>query len=486
METPDIDIEPICTLSGDNDDTHTILSSVESDAETETESTVTAVDLLPMSDRFTDSEMCNMEQQIKEVIDDYMNEHMLRVSSPAYIDTFISEIVEYLLNEWSLAGICTENDMPEITELVRQIQIEYFDMREIPFREEPTVGVNRQPREDVDRKLKHLCSIEQPEQRTPEWYTTRYNLITASNAWKIFGTQAQYNSLVYDKCKPLEISKYGPNGICVDSDNSLQYGIRYEPLSILLYEAANNTKVRDVGCIPHTTYPYMGASPDGIIMDEESPIYGRMIEVKNIVNREITGIPLESYWIQMQLQMEVCDLDECDFIETRFKQYDNLNEMPFNETDTRKKGIILYFYPFYPVRKEGEPMPTYNLQPEYVYMPLHISVYDSVETEKWIREQCRLRVSHILYRTTYWALEQYSCILVRRNREWFRYAQPKIQETWDTILRERVSGYDHRAPQPLQSKQKKKLTEVICSADTTTHYIRNMPLTNTICVKKLE
>ena len=40
------------------------------------------------------------------------------------------------------------------------------------------------------------------------------------------------------------------------------------------------------------------------------------VEIKNIVNREITGIPLEAYWIQMQVQMEVCDLD-LTFIESK-------------------------------------------------------------------------------------------------------------------------------------------------------------------------
>ena len=48
-----------------------------------------------------------------------------------------------------------------------------------------------------------------------------------------------------------------------------------------------------------------------------------MVEIKNIVNREITGRPKEEYWIQTQIQMEVCDLDECDFVETRFKEYDS-------------------------------------------------------------------------------------------------------------------------------------------------------------------
>jgi hypothetical protein len=43
-----------------------------------------------------------------------------------------------------------------------------------------------------------------------------------------------------------------------------------------------------------------------------------MVEIK-IYTTERYGIPTDNYWIQMQFQMEVCDLDECDFFETRMK-----------------------------------------------------------------------------------------------------------------------------------------------------------------------
>jgi len=36
---------------------------------------------------------------------------------------------------------------------------------------------------------------------------------------------------------------------------------------------------------------------------------------------EINGIPKEDYWIQMQIQIEVCNLSECDFEKTKFTEY---------------------------------------------------------------------------------------------------------------------------------------------------------------------
>ena len=80
----------------------------------------------------------------------------------------------------------------------------------------------------------------------------------------------------------------------------------------MYYEYINNTKVNEFGCIKHTKHDFLAASPDGIVCDMSSNLYGRMLEIKNVVSRTITGAKME-YWIQMQLQMEVCDLNECDF-----------------------------------------------------------------------------------------------------------------------------------------------------------------------------
>ena len=111
----------------------------------------------------------------------------------------------------------------------------------------------------------------------------------------------------------------------------------------------------------HKKYPYLLASPDGINIKEGNKRYGRMVEVKNPTTRELTGIPKKEYWIQMQLQMEVWDFDECDFLETVFKQYETKEEFladgeTFTHTNKNKrKGIIIRFY-------DGE-------QPVYKYPP---------------------------------------------------------------------------------------------------------------------
>ena len=72
-----------------------------------------------------------------------------------------------------------------------------------------------------------------------------------------------------------------------------------------------------------------------------------MLEIKNPTTRKISGIPKKEYWIQMQIQMEVWDLDECDFLETVYKEYES--EEDFNKdgdsfiknANGKRKGIIV-------------------------------------------------------------------------------------------------------------------------------------------------
>ena len=85
------------------------------------------------------------------------------------------------------------------------------------------------------------------------------------------------------------------------------------------YEKDFNTKVGEFGCIKHEKIKFLRASPDGINIDPTNLRYGRLVEVKNPTSRQLDGIPEKAYWVQMQIQMEVWDLDECDFLKLFLK-----------------------------------------------------------------------------------------------------------------------------------------------------------------------
>ena len=297
----------------------------------------------------------------------------------------------------------------------------------------------------IKKRLKYIEKNKiQPDQRTKEWYLFRYNGLTASVIWKGVDTQSSKNNLIYEKCKPLQIKE--KEGF-VNINTPFHNGHKYEPLSIMIYEKKHNTTVGEFGCIVHDTIPFLKASPDGINIDPKNKLFGRMLEIKNPTTRKISGIPKKDYWIQMQTQMEVWDLDECDFLETSFKEYESeeeflkdtngIDDVYIKSSKNEKKGVIMMF-------NDGK-------KPLYEYAPVDICGKDF---EKWSEKTMTQYTDHTWIKNIYWRLETYSCVLVPRNKQWFNYAKPILTDIWETILKERVDGYEHRKPKK-RTKTKK-------------------------------
>jgi putative phage-type endonuclease len=287
----------------------------------------------------------------------------------------------------------------------------------------------------IRNQLNYLKNIVQAEQRSDEWYIFRRSTLTASNIYKIFQSDYSQSQLIIEKSEPIDVNKFKVTNL----SSPLHWGQKYEPVSLLYYEHINNTKVSQFGCIPHANYSYIAASPDGIICDESSELYGRMIEIKNVVSREINSIPKMEYWIQMQLQMEVCNLNECDFLETKFTEYLSEEEYLEDVSSSCYRGFIMQFY------NNGE---VYYEYPPFTLNAIHSNEYNSWTNAQLIKNSSKNYVSNI-----YWKLEVVSCILVLRNNLWFKNALPYIEIFWNNLVVERDSGaYKER----LSAKQKLK------------------------------
>ncbi len=89
-------------------------------------------------------------------------------------------------------------------------------------------------------------------------------------------------------------------------------------------------------------------------------------------------------------------------------------------------------------------------KPLYEYAPVDIT---SVEFDGWCETKMTEYGGITWIKNIYWKLETYSCVLVPRNEKWFGYAAPLLQNTWDTIIKERVEGYEHRKPKKRQRKR---------------------------------
>ena len=283
----------------------------------------------------------------------------------------------------------------------------------------------------IDSVIQKLTEKNTNAQKSDTWYEMRKNRLTASSLWKIFKSESTRNSIIYEKCK-MENKKPQYYG------GPMEWGNKYEPVSVMVYEDMYNTKVGDFGCIEHDNYSFIGASPDGINIEPSSPLYGRMLEIKNIVNRDITGIPKEEYWVQMQTQMEVCELQYCDFFETRFKEY-SIDDFYMDEIH-KYKGIVLYFSKLIKLPDDPD-----SYKPHYEYFPLKNN-YTREDVDEWIiTTEEKLKDTYILYNKYYYYLEEWSCVLIEQNKKWFEAVRHQIVDTWDTILKERETGYEHRA-----------------------------------------
>jgi putative phage-type endonuclease len=432
---------------------------------------------------FSEEYIIEFVETTLELMDEYMTINPTIISEPNFHEILLEEIKDLFyiqMEDHILEDDLIEDDIDDILEYTINIFITTFHTERsvsynIEYDDENDYQSDYHSDNEIENndninnklvldKIQCLREIPQPEQRTPEWYKFRWNLITASNAWKAFETQSTINQLIYEKCQPLKDfnSDFVDDEIkMVNTNTTLHWGQKYEPLSVMLYEHLYNSKVEDFGCIQHPKYKFIGASPDGIIIESKTGRFGRMLEIKNIVNREITGIPKKEYWIQMQLQMEVCDLDDCDFLETKFIEYPdydtyindsisvNFKGNNFNSYTTTingsYKGIIIYFH-----TKEGKPH--YSYMPLNIWNPHDVNDWEESTIKKYESEP--YNYTYIKY--IYWKLEKLSCVLVSRNREWFKNNIGQLEKVWNIIEEERISGYQHRAPIKKQKKEQTK------------------------------
>ena len=442
----------------------------------------TSDESISFMDSLTEEEQSIFHEECLRLFEDFFDDqtNMAKMSSPMIEQTVATEISSTIFDlcaTFMQEDQMQDSDYEEIYEFVMKHAVEYAFETELwvkprqqgqsqgqdkqdPNKQDPK-NLNPLKRAIIDRKIAYLASCPNPPQRSQEWYDSRYAALTASNLWKALGSDAQRNSLIFEKCKPYdqfiaECNKHSN----LSTENAMHWGIKYEPITAQIYEHKERVVLNTAyGCIRHPDHPFLGASPDAIVTDPSSPKYGRMVEIKNIVNREITGVPLEHYWIQMQAQMEVCDLDECDFVETQIREYTDAAEC-FADTTREYRGIIIRFTERLSIDDiiERQQMQQSNIAiekpPFYEYSPVFGPESNLEEdANKWISDRKLFYAKdYVAFHISYWYLDKYSCVLVQRNEAWFAAILPKLEDCWRTVEKEKKEGYGHRAPKSKSQK----------------------------------
>lgn len=141
-------------------------------------------------------------------------------------------------------------------------------------------------------------------------------MITASEVYSVFGSESARREVMMRKLEPRAPGD-GP-GI-----PALLWGTRFEPVAKKIYEQRTNCSITDVSCVQHPVHKFLGASPDGLIAPNDATDvmrYGRLVEFKCPMSRALKAEIPPGYVHQMQMQMECTGIDECEYVEFRFKQ----------------------------------------------------------------------------------------------------------------------------------------------------------------------
>ncbi len=276
---------------------------------------------------------------------------------------------------------------------------------------------------NIKKKIELLKNKPQPEQRTEEWYFERNTKITASEVssllYKIpevcnlyletynispdtfkfkntetlspFDTKDDY---IIKKCNNF----FGEKSVYRDTPHTL-WGKKYEDVVARFYSLHTQEHINPFGLLTHSRLKWLGASPDGITDN------GIMLEIKCPKSRKVTGVPPIYYWIQMQIQLEVANLDLCDYVECEISELTQ-EEFLSIETDIKQLGVVLET----------------NLG-EYIYPTSQSS---KEEYLSWISENPDCTPS--FYNIHKWFITR-----VHRNKEWFSIIKPILQTEWKNI-----------------------------------------------------
>ena len=268
------------------------------------------------------------------------------------------------------------------------------------------------------RKLIELKKLKLPDQRTPEWYDMRKKRLTASSLASAIGKDhfTSRDELILSKLEP---KPYESNPIT-------EWGVKYEDVAIMFYEELYNVKVLDFGLVPHPEFDAFGASPDGICDDTGNLEYiGRMVEIKCPPKRKFTATVPPHYKMQVLGQLEVCDLDECDFFQVKIEEYENYEDYCkdiFVIDDSIVVGRTHLNYP------KGVTI-TYKIEDKLTYKYCKLNQTNE-ELLKWVEEN----KTDTVHEVKWWKITRYECTLVKRDNDWWVETVGMILKFYNDLL----------------------------------------------------
>jgi hypothetical protein len=200
---------------------------------------------------------------------------------------------------------------------------------------------------------------------------------------------------------------------------------------------------------------------------------GRMLEIKCPPARKIQSngkikgdICPDYYWIQVQIQLECCDLDECDFWQCHLTEYEtekeflndpvddlvhSANELYIQDIDSEiinpaikiyidkrnRKGALIELLPIDRSKiPKGDLIEWYG---KYIYPPTILM--NESEYKDWINTTIRdlsilypeLIIEYKFSRVVYWKLQSSHNELIMRQKDWFEKNKEFYRIFWNRV-----------------------------------------------------
>ena len=270
------------------------------------------------------------------------------------------------------------------------------------------------------------------QQKSAEWYTKRHEMLSSSEVASVLGYNANETRAQILRRKQAEYT------VPLGTNNShnlsvgIQWGEKYENIARNIYEIIHATSmVQTAGLIQHKWHKWLCTSPDGIIVLDSGNRSQRkktlkLLEIKCPFRRlisnsnDVNNIPFH-YWIQVQCQMEICDIDSVDFMECKFNEID---EDEYNKSICEHKG------------------------------------------------------AHPEFTDVYWELENYNIQTVQRDKKWFARHLKQLQTFWNELneARQNYSINTSRKRKNTFNEPENDAREIWISPSTIKNYLPDDPV----------
>ncbi len=310
--------------------------------------------------------------------------------------------------------------------------------------------------EAVHPEVKKTFQLPQYQQRTPEWYEAREQCITASS---MAAALLQVPDVVdyYLECFPQSDLKPKPDKSCAFKDTELDlimnkcglgdgfkgneftaWGQKYEDVVSNIYAQMHQVDVLEFGLLRHQKFPFVGASPDGIVAWPLADGSIPMLEIKCPPSRCCKDHPPIYYFIQTLIQMACVDQDTIavtDYFDANFVQFFDIPGWDAAATQWEAENPDVKHHIFGIVLEHEQLDDDGEVVLKHVYPPPTVRTKDEFLIWADMMEEDGGRSEDTIeYRRTYYKLNKYEISRVPASNEWFMRNLPAIEKVWNKIL----------------------------------------------------